>query len=292
MPEHNRPAVTDLHRQYKEHETAWQRICDVLGGADAIKARGELYLPRPQGMDAGSVYPPFKTPTLLEEARTRTVQGLLGLIFRKPPTDNSNGYADVPVVKDKAEYTRPRWQFDAHGFMRSSGNRLLTPEELEGLDQKTIYQLFKKHSLENVYDFRHDVKIAETVDESGWLPTTFMLLQPQTWHPDVLTDVVRMRSLNTTQASKGKDQHLCPLPLDIVERCITQYSMKGEHVLDPFAGLMTVPYVAVKLGRTGTGIELSPPYWTDGAAYCRAAEQEMTMPDLFEALENESEGAA
>lgn len=209
------------------------------------------------------------------------------LVFRKPPSDPSNGYADEPVTKDKAEYTRPRWQFDAHGFMRSSGDRPLTPEDLEGMDQSTIFQMFKRHSLEQVYDFRHDVKIAEAVDAAGWLPTTFMLLQPQSWHPDVWADVVRMRSLNTTQASKGKEQHLCPLPLDIVERCIEQYSMKGEEVYDPFAGLMTVPYQAVKLGRYGRGCELNPAYYLDGAAYCAAADREMSMPTLFDTLDGE-----
>src|SRR5438105_4767629 len=33
---------------------------------------------------------------------------LLG--FRKPPTDTSRGYADTPVLKDKADYSRHRWQ--------------------------------------------------------------------------------------------------------------------------------------------------------------------------------------
>ena len=209
------------------------------------------------------------------------------LVFRKPPTDRSNGYADVPVVKDKATFTRPRWQFDAHGFTRSSGNRRLMPHELEGLDQAAIYQLFKRHSLEQVYDFEHDVRIAEAVDVSGWLPTTFMLLQPQSWHPDVWADVVRMRSLNTTQGSKGREQHLCPLPFDIVDRAITQYSMPGETVMDPFGGLMTVPYCAVKAGRKGIGIELSSRYWIDGAAYCKSAEEDVSMPDLFGAIEAE-----
>ena len=213
------------------------------------------------------------------------------LIFRKPPTDSSNGYADVPVVKDKGKYTRSRWQFDAHGFMRSSGDRLLRPEELEGLDQAAIFQLFKRHSLENVYDFRHDVRIAEAVDKSGWLPTTFMLLQPQSWHPDVWADVVRMRSLNTMQGSKGKEQHLCPLPFDIVDRCIEQYSMPGETVLDPFGGLMTVPYCAIKAGRRGIGIELAPNYFMDGAAYCAAAEREQSMPSLFETLPEQDKAA-
>ena len=210
------------------------------------------------------------------------------LIFRKPPTDRSNGYADVPVVKDKAEYTRPRWQFDAHGFTRSSGNRLLMPEDLEGLDQAAIFQAFKRHSLERIYDFRHDVRIAEAVADSGWLPSAFMLLQPQSWHPDVWADVVRMRTLNTVQASKGREQHLCPLPLDIVERAIEQYSMPGEVVYDPFGGLMTVPYCAVRLGRHGRGCELAPAYFLDGATYCAAAEREVSMPTLFDLEELES----
>src|SRR3546814_5098514 len=38
------------------------------------------------------------------------------LIFRKPPTDRSNGYADVPVVQDKEAFQRGSWQFHALGF--------------------------------------------------------------------------------------------------------------------------------------------------------------------------------
>ena len=52
------------------------------------------------------------------------------LLFHKPQTDRSKGYADVPVVKSKDEYTRARWQIDAHAFWRSSGMRSATPEEL------------------------------------------------------------------------------------------------------------------------------------------------------------------
>ena len=206
------------------------------------------------------------------------------LIFRKPPTDLTNGYADNPVAKSKEQYTRPRWQFDAHGFMRSSGNRLMMPNELEGLDQAALYQMFKRHSLSNVYDFRHDVKIAESVDSTGWLPTTFMLLQPASWHPDVWTDITRMRTMNTLQGQKGAEQHICPLQFDIVDRCIEQYTMPGETVMDPFAGLMTVPYCAIKLGRKGLGIELSNKYWLDGVGYCKAAEEKLSMPDLVDML--------
>lgn len=237
------------------------------------------------------------------------------LLFRKPPTDRSNGYADVPAVKRKPDcidddgnrvpwrrdlsdkgrevigdgYSRGRWQFDAHGFMRSSGNRPLLPEDLDGLDQAAIFQLFKKHSLENVYDFRHDVMIAEHVDKSGWLPSKFMLLQPQSWHPDVWTDITRMLTLNSSQAAKGREQHICPLQFDIVDRAIEQYTMPGEVVYDPFGGIGTTPVRAVKLGRYGRGCELSPPYFLEMANYCAAEERGLAMPDLFALLDAEQQ---
>jgi hypothetical protein len=74
-------------------------------------------------------------------AHGRRAAGVLAA-FRKPPTDRSNGYADLPVFKDKALYTRPRWQYDAHGFVRSSGNRLLQPEDLDGLAQERSTSCF------------------------------------------------------------------------------------------------------------------------------------------------------
>jgi len=207
------------------------------------------------------------------------------LLFRKPPSSAEKGYADMPVVKDKATYRRARWQFDAHGFGRSSGNRQLSPEELRELPHATIFKLFREHSLTNVYDFEFDVRLAEALELQGKLPTSFMLLQPQSWHPDVWTDITRMLTLNGAQSAKGKESHLCPMQFDLADRAITQWSMPGETVYDPFGGLMTVPYRAVLLGRQGIGCELSPAYFADGAAYCEAAAREASMPSLFDALE-------
>lgn len=204
------------------------------------------------------------------------------LLFRKPPTDNSNSYADVPVVKQKDRYTRSRWQIDAHGFTRSSGERLLTPEELLGLKHADIFKLFRDYSLEEVYNFEHHVKIGETLEEKQLLPVTFMLLQPQSWSDDVWTDITRMLTLNGTQYAKGKEMHLCPMQFDIADRVIEQFSNAGDTVLDPFWGLMTVPYRAVLKGRKGIGFELNHAYFLDGAAYCKAAENEMATPTLFE----------
>jgi DNA modification methylase len=204
------------------------------------------------------------------------------LLFRKPPTDRSNGYADMPVVKDKEKYSRSRWQIDAHGFMRSSGNRLLGAEDLSGIPHERIFKMFRQNSLTQVYDFEHHVALGEALEEKGILPVTFMLLQPQSWHPDVWTDVTRMLSLNSAQSAAGREMHLCPMQFDIADRIIAQFSMEGEIVLDPFAGIGTVPFRAIKLRRRGYGVELSPGYFADAVYYCRTAEREVDSPNLFE----------
>jgi hypothetical protein len=213
------------------------------------------------------------------------------LLFRKPPSDTSNAYADVPVVKSKQNYTRARWQVDAHGFARSNGNRPLLPEEVATLDAHQIFQLFKKDSLTSVYDFEHHVRIGEALEAVGKLPPGFMLLQPQSWSEDVWTDITRMLTLNGRQWSNGKEMHICPLQFDIADRVITQMSNEGDIVLDPFGGLMTVPYRAVLLKRYGVGFELNPTYFLDGASYCRAADEQVNMPGLFDLIESEEKVA-
>ena len=208
------------------------------------------------------------------------------LLFRRPPTDTSNSYADNPVRKRKDKYTRSRWQIDAHGFARSGGNRLLRPEEIRMLPHGDIFKIFRKYSLEEVYGFEHHVKIGEAIDAKGRLPVTFMLLQPQSWHDDVWTDITRMLTLNSSQSHRGQEQHLCPMQFDLADRVIEQFSMEGETVLDPFGGLMSVPYRAIKKKRKAIGIELSHSYFIDGASYCEAAAREIGMPELFDTVRN------
>ncbi|MDB5244026.1 MAG: methylase [Spirosoma sp.] len=204
------------------------------------------------------------------------------LLFRKPPTDTSNSYADNPVVKTKNRYTRSRWQTDAHGFARSSGNRHLTPGELQSLTHAEIFRMFRNYSMNEVYSFEHHVKIGEALEAEGQLPSGFMLLQPQSWHEDVWTDITRMLTLNGSQWSKGKEMHLCPMQFDIADRVIEQFSNVGDVVFDPFSGLGTVPFRAVLQARYGLGFELNPAYFLDSASYLRAAEEQVNTPTLFD----------
>lgn len=208
------------------------------------------------------------------------------LLFRKPQSDKSKGYADVPVTKDPAAYSLARWQVDAHAFWRSSGNRLLTPEELAALGPQKLAKFFTDWSLTEPYDYERHVGLGEAIEAKvpGALPRTFMALSPGSHDAGVWHDVVRMHTLNGQQAQRNLEKHVCPLQFDIVDRLIERYSNKGDTIYDPFGGLMTVPYRAILKGRRGQASELSGTYFPDGLSYCRAAEAKIAIPDMFAAM--------
>lgn len=208
------------------------------------------------------------------------------LLFRKLPTDKSNAYADDPVKKTKEDYTRAQWQIDAHGYWRSSGDRLISKDELKEFSVDDLQRVYREYSRSNVYSYEEHVKLAEELDKNDKLPATFMVVAPGSWNNlDVWDDINRMRTLNTTQSRRRQQMHVCPLQLDIVERIINRYSNEGDMVLDPFGGLMTVPMTAVKMKRYGYGIELSCDYFRDGVGYLQEAENEIETPTLFDFME-------
>ena len=207
------------------------------------------------------------------------------LLFRKLPTDTSRAYADLPVTKSKEGYSLARWQIDAHASWKSSGNSLLSYEDMKGMGIDKIRQMFRKYEREHVYDYEQHVAFAEELEAYGKLPKTFMAVDPVSKKPWIWDDVTRMRTLNTRQSQKNKQNHICPLQLDIVERLIERYSNKGETVFDPFGGIGTVPYCAVRMGRRGLSTELNYDYWKDSLPYLMEAEMEVSAPTLFDLMQ-------
>lgn len=213
------------------------------------------------------------------------------LLFRKPQTDRTRGYADLPVTKSKQDYTRARWQVDAHAFWRSSGNRQITADELSQLGPDKLAKAFTEYSLQHTYDYDYHIKLGEDLETRGALPSSFMSLAPGSHAPAVWHDINRMLTLNGNQTQRGLENHVCPLQFDIVDRLIERYSNPGELVYDPFCGLGTVPYRAILKGRRGQGSELNTAYFFDSLPYLKAAEREHTMPSLFDCLDNLKEAA-
>ncbi|UYL88361.1 DNA helicase [Arthrobacter phage EvePickles] len=204
------------------------------------------------------------------------------LLFHKPQTDRSKGYADDRVTKEKDEYSLARWQVDAHANWRSSGDRHLTTDELAGLPVEQRSRLFTEQTLREVYDYESHIKVGEALQAKGALPATFMSLMPGSWAPDVWHDVNRMLTLNGEQKRRNVQMHVCPLQFDIVDRLIERYTNPGDLVFDPFGGLGTVPLRALKLGRKGRSSELNTGYFLDSVKYLEAEERKRDMPSLFD----------
>lgn len=204
------------------------------------------------------------------------------LLFRKLPTDTTKAYADVPVKKRKEDYTRAQWQIDAHAFWRSSGDRLVAKAEVEAAPVDKLQAVYRRYSRDHVYSYDEHVALAKKLDQEGRLPATFMVCAPGSWSDGVWDDINRMRTLNTSQRLKKQELHICPLQLDIVERAINRWSNPGDTILDPFGGLMTVPYMAVKMQRYGVGIELSCDYFRDGLGYLQEADEAGKAFTLFD----------
>ena len=67
---------------------------------------------------------------------------------------------------------------------------------------------------------------------------------------------------NVLNRMKGEndEKHVCPLQLDVIENCLRLYSKPGDAVMDPFNGIGSTGYQAVKMGRRYLGFELKPEY--------------------------------
>ena len=204
------------------------------------------------------------------------------LLFRKLPTDTTRAYADVPVKKTKEEYGRGQWQIDAHAYWRSSGNRLVSLEELKECPVSDMQKLYSMYSKQNIYDYNEHIKLAEELDKARKLPASFSVISVSSNSDYVWDDINRMYTLNSEQSRKELNMHICPLQIDTVERIIERYSNKGDVVYDPFAGLFTVPYIAVKKGRYGIGHELNEISFNDGIIYLKEADMERNAPTLFD----------
>lgn len=57
------------------------------------------------------------------------------------------------------------------------------------------------------------------------------------------------------------EKHVCPLQLDVIERCLTLWSNPGDVVLTPFLGVGSEAFVAAKMGRKAIGTELKETYY-------------------------------
>ena len=86
-------------------------------------------------------------------------------------------------------------------------------------------------------------------------------------------NINQSNTLNRMFADEESEKHICPLQLDVIERCVKLYSKEGDTVFTPFMGIGSEVYQAVKMNRKGLGIELKREY------FLQAKKNLMTLDD-------------
>lgn len=102
------------------------------------------------------------------------------------------------------------------------------------------------------------------------------------WARPVWYGIRESDTLNVAEGRDNRDErHICPLQLGTIERCIRLWSNRGDLVLDPFTGIGSTGYEAVRLGRKFIGCELKPSYYRAAISNMRRVVIEKSQLSLF-----------
>lgn len=101
------------------------------------------------------------------------------------------------------------------------------------------------------------------------------------YNSPVWWDINQSNTLNRMFSDEESERHICPLQLDVIERCVKMYSNEGDTVFTPFMGIGSEVYQAVKMGRKGIGIELKREYFLQAKKNMQALDDAGKQIDLF-----------
>jgi hypothetical protein len=122
-----------------------------------------------------------------------------------------------------------------------------------------VVTMRKPGECENRVTHYGDMSEAEVSDH----PTKVLpVMLWQKYASPIWDDINQGRTLNRLPARDENDEkHMCPLQLDVIERCIHLWTNPGDLVFSPFTGIGSEGYCAVRMGRKFIGSELKPQYW-------------------------------
>lgn len=102
----------------------------------------------------------------------------------------------------------------------------------------------------------------------------FMLPYP------VWFNIRETNTLNERAARNENDErHICPLQLDLIDRCVRLWSNEGETIFSPFAGIGSEGYQSLLNRRKFVGIEIKPEYHVEALKNCAEAEKELVSQE-------------
>lgn len=84
----------------------------------------------------------------------------------------------------------------------------------------------------------------------------------QNYASPVWMDIRQSDTLQRKSARAEKDErHICPLQLEVIQRCIELWTNPNDIVFDPFGGIGSTAYVALLMGRRTISSELKDSYF-------------------------------
>lgn len=196
-------------------------------------------------------------------------------------TDGRAGLRDFPGALIRV-HEEEGWKYHSRVTVWKCPVREMQRTKAHGLLYKQLRRdsTFSRQGLaEYVLVFRKWAGEGEEVEPVEHTEATFPLQRWQEWASPVWMDIQQTNVLNVELAREDSDEkHLCPLQLDLIERCVVLWSNPGDAVLSPFAGVGSEGVVARRLGRRFVGIELKESYFRRAA---RNLEDACRQPDLF-----------
>ena len=105
----------------------------------------------------------------------------------------------------------------------------------------------------------------------------FPLDQWQQYASPVWMDTRETDVLNAAPRGPEDEKHICPLPLDLIDRTLHLWSNPGDVVLSPFMGIGSEGYCSLKARRRFIGVELKESYWRQAVQNLRGASAQQDM---------------
>lgn len=178
------------------------------------------------------------------------------LVFRKPSREGDGLLSAVPIE-------RPA------GFHEWKGDPASDPLKTEGHPSK--YARKPKA--------RKDAKGKPAGDQDS-IRLWQRYAEPVWWDIDQ-TDVLNKEA----GTGAGDERHICPLQIGLIRRAVYLWSLPGELVFSPFAGIGSEGVGSLLEHRRFLGVELKPSYWEQAQRNLLGAERNSRQRGLFDHLE-------
>lgn len=168
------------------------------------------------------------------------------------------------------------WKYHSRVTVWKDPVREMQRTKAHGLLYKQLRRdsTFSRQGLaEYVLVFRKWAEESEEVAPVTHTEESFPLPQWQEWASPVWMDIQQTNVLNAEIAREDRDEkHICPLQLDLIERCVRLWSNEGDVVFSPFSGVGSEGVISLQSARRFVGVELKEQYFlraADNLTNCR-----------------------